>query len=140
VAFVIGAAFGYYVLIPQGLKFLATYGADYIQGQFALSEYLSLFINMTLVVGLIFELPLIMTFLSLIGVVKAEAYGRFRRYWILAATVIAAIIAPTPDPFTLLLCTGPLFVLYEVGIVLARFVTKKNEPPEVVATASSPAT
>ncbi|MBI3723769.1 twin-arginine translocase subunit TatC [bacterium] len=137
-AFAVGAAFGYYVLIPAGLRFLATYGADYIVGQFALSEYLSLFINLTLVVGLIFELPLVMTFLSLVGLVKANVYGRYRRYWILAATIIAAIISPTPDPFTLILCTIPLVVLYEVGIVLARVVSRSSEPPAVEGAVAPP--
>src|SRR5262249_6122391 len=110
-AFITGACFGYFILIPAGLKFLATYGDENMVGQFNLAAYLSLFLQFTLVVGLIFELPLIMNFVALLGFVSPDQFSGFRRYWVLVAFVLAAILAPAGDPLSLVLCATPLLVL-----------------------------
>jgi sec-independent protein translocase protein TatC len=137
VAFIMGACFGYFILIPAGLKFLAMYGDADMEGQFNLAAYLSLFLQFTLVVGLIFELPLIMNFMTLIGFMTPEKFSGFRRYWVLVAFVLAAILAPAGDPISLCLCAAPLLVLYEVGIVSSRWLLrgKKPVPAEPVAVA-----
>ncbi len=129
VAFAVGAAFGYWILIPLGLRFLATYPPpELIAGTFSLSDYLSLFTTLTLVVGAVFELPLVMTFLTLIGVGSPEKYRAYRRYCILGAFVVAAFLTP-PDPVTQSLMAVPLIVLYEVGIWSSVLVRRWRVEP-----------
>jgi Tat protein translocase TatC len=145
IVFIIGCSFGYFVLIPAGLKFLASYGGDEIGTEFRLSEYLSLLLNLTLMVGLIFELPLVMAFVSLIGFTDAALFRKFRRYWLLVAFILGAVIAPSPDPFNQSLCAVPLIILYEIGILLSAWIVKKREGekmnplPEGVQMAPMPA-
>lgn len=135
IVFIIGCAFGYFVLIPAGLKFLATYGGDEIGTEFRLSEYLSLLMNLTLMVGVIFELPLVMGFVSLLGFTDAAFFRRFRRYWFLVAFVLGAVIAPSPDPFNQSMCAIPLLFLYEIGILLSAWLVRKRNAE---AAASNP--
>ncbi|MDC3379409.1 twin-arginine translocase subunit TatC, partial [Planctomycetota bacterium] len=126
-AFALGACFGYFILIPLGLRFLATYAPpDMVAGTFSLSDYLSLFIGLTLVVGAIFELPLVMTFLTMIGIVEPETFRTKRRYWILSAFVMGAILTP-PDPVTQTLMAFPLLGLYEIGIVMSMAVMRRRK-------------
>jgi Tat protein translocase TatC len=127
VVFLIGCSFGYFVLIPAGLKFLATYTGDNITGDFQLSEYLSLFLSLTLMVGAIFELPLVMGFLALLGFMTPQFYSSFRRYWLLVAFVLGAIIAPSPDPINQSLCAIPLIILYEIGILFSKWIVKRKK-------------
>ncbi len=146
IVFIIGCAFGYYALIPAGLKFLANYGGDEIATDIQLSEYLSLFLNLTLMVGLIFELPLVMGFISLIGFITPDGYKKFRRYWLLVAFILGAVIAPSPDPFNQSMCAVPLIILYEIGILLSRWIVRNRERelmnplPEGVQMAPMPST
>ncbi len=138
-AFVVGAAFGYAVLIPLGLRFLATYPPpELVAGTFSLSDYLSLFITLTLLVGCVFELPLVMCFLSLIRVVSTEQYRAFRRYFVLVAFVVAAVLTP-PDPVTQTLMAVPMLGLYEVGILLSAFVRRRDEPAPLEDDGAAPA-
>lgn len=129
IVFFIGASFGYFALIPAGLKFLAAYGGDDIATDFQLSEYLSLFLNLTLMVGLIFELPLVMAFLSLLGFTTPDLFRRFRRYWLLVAFILGAIIAPSPDPLNQSMCAIPLIILYEIGILLSAWLVRRRGSP-----------
>ncbi len=127
-AFITGFMFGYLVLIPLGLRFLASYAPpDLIVGEYSIEGYLSLFITLSLVTGAIFELPLIMCFLALIGVVTADGFRRIRRYAILVAFVVAAILTP-PDPVTQTLLAIPLLLLYELGIWLGALVERARRP------------
>ncbi|HZV01100.1 MAG TPA: twin-arginine translocase subunit TatC [Planctomycetota bacterium] len=127
IVFTIGCCFGYFILIPAALEFLATYGGDEIGTEFRLSDYLSLVLNLTLMIGLVFELPLVMGFVSLLGFTTPDMYKKFRRYWLLVAFILGAVIAPSPDPFNQSLCAVPLILLYEIGILLSRWITR-NQP------------
>ena len=89
--------------------------------------YLSLFFGLSLGMGLIFELPLVLTFLSLIHVVQATMLRAYRRYFLLVATIVAALITPTGDPWTLALATGPLLLLYEVGILAVSLIERGRD-------------
>jgi Tat protein translocase TatC len=138
--FALGGVFGYFVLIPVGLYFLSTYAPpDMMAGTFALGEYLSLFMTLTVVVGLVFELPLVMSFLTLIGVMNSERYRKYRRYWWFAAVVIGALLTP-PDPATQMLLAIPMVGLYEVGILISMFIrpSKPEEPEEEPAPVVAP--
>ena len=118
--FVAGMAFGYVVLIPWALSFLLSYAdTRFVSSGSALSPYLQFFLQMTVVLGAVFELPLVMMFLSRIGLIEPKTYASNRRLAIVIVVVVAAIITP-PDAVSQILVAVPLYVLFEAGILLAR--------------------
>ena len=122
--FIGGCLFGYFVLIRYGLLFLASYAdnfRDEITLSPSLSMYMSLVLTLTVVAGVIFELPLVMLFLSKIGLVPPGAWIKFARYMIVGIFLMAALLTP-PDAVTQLLMAGPLLVLYILGIILSRLM------------------
>ena len=129
--FTVGAFFGYSVLIPVALTFLAQWGGADIQMAFTLGDYIGLFFTLTLVLGLVFQTPLIMVFLNRIGIVTVQGFGRARRTAVLIGFVLSAFLTP-PDPFSLLLMAVPLVLLYEVGILVCRLLNfaKRKEAVE----------
>lgn len=132
VLFVGGAAFGYFVVFPFGFKFFMSFATDFIQPAPKLKEYLSFCSMLLLAFGLIFELPLFIFFLAKLGVVDARMLSRNRRYVIVGIFVIAAILTP-PDVITQLMMAGPLLILYEISIWVAKIFGRKREaeePPE----------
>jgi sec-independent protein translocase protein TatC len=119
-AFSGGLAFGYYVLTPPALHFLLTFGDDVAVPLIRVSNIVNLMIRLLFWMGLAFETPLVMYLLASLGIVTAQSLSRFRRYWVVVAFIMAAMITPTVDPVNQALVAGPLLVLYEVGILLAR--------------------
>lgn len=91
-----------------------------------LNSYLNLFIVLTLVLGIIFELPLIMLFLSAVGLVNPGLFVAHRKLAILGAFVLAALVTPTTDPVNQVLLAIPLIILYEIGIIISRLKYKKT--------------
>jgi Tat protein translocase TatC len=127
VCFLAGVLFGYFVLIPTSLTYLETYGSqDLVVATITLDGYLDLFFDLTLAVGLTFEVPIVLVFLSLIGVVDAAQLAGFRRYFVLVATIFAAIITPTGDPITLIVVTLPILALYEVGLLSVKSLERRR--------------
>jgi len=129
--FIGGVVFGYFVLIPPALKFLLTFGANIATPQIKVGNYIAVVTRLLLSIGLVFELPVVTTFLARIGVVKSKWLADKRRPAIIIAFVVAAMITPTFDPINQSLVAVPLIVLYELSIWLARLVQKK--PKEVAA-------
>jgi len=129
--FIGGVVFGYFVLIPPALKFLLTFGANIATPQIKVGNYIALVTRLLLSIGLVFELPVVTTFLARIGVVKAKWLADRRRPAIIIAFILAAAITPTFDPINQSLVAVPLIVLYELSIWLARLVQKK--PKEAAA-------
>lgn len=125
-----GLAFGYFVLIPPALKFLLTFGANIATPQIKVGNYIAVVTRLLLSIGLVFELPVVTTFLARIGVVKAKWLAAQRRPAIIIAFILAAMITPTFDPINQSLVAVPLIVLYELSIWLAKLVQKK---PKAVA-------
>ena len=121
----------------MGLTFLAGYGGTEIVNAFTLDNYLSLLITLTLILGVIFELPLVMIFCTRIGVFEPGDYARLRRYSLLIAVVAAALLTP-PDPATQLLLAVPMDVLYEAGIWLSRLFSRPRKPDTDEASHDSP--
>jgi sec-independent protein translocase protein TatC len=127
IMFFIGCLFGYFLIFPMAFRFLYTYElSSIIQNQVSLDSYLSLFLTMILVMGLVFEMPLISWLLSQIGILKRSFFKKYRRYAIVILVIAAAIITPTGDPFNLALVFLPMYALYELSI----FLVKKDEPVE----------
>lgn len=125
--FVVGVLMSYYILFPISFRFLGTYSvSDLVESNITLHSYISTFTTLTLVMGLVFQLPVIAFFLGKIGAVKADFLRRYRRHALVVIMVVAAIITP-PDLMTLILVTIPLYLLYEVSIaVLKRMERAKN--------------
>lgn len=133
-AFVAGVAFGYFILTPQALPFLLTFGEGVVEPLVRISSLVDVMIRLLFWMGIVFETPLIMVLLAHLGLVPAGAFARFRRYWLVIAFVLAAVITPTFDPVNQILVAVPLLVLYELGVLLARFTPRgRRRPAEAIA-------
>ena len=124
--FILGVLFSYFILIPHGFYFLSLYGVRVgLQPMINFNDYVSLFLVLVLVGGLVFELPLVMVFLVRIGLLSVEDFRKKRRHAILIILIVGAILTP-PDPFTQLIMAVPLIFLYEVGILGCRFLRREK--------------
>jgi sec-independent protein translocase protein TatC len=125
--FLIGILFGYYVVTPESISFLANLSVSKeIENTFTIDSYLSSVATLTLATGIVFELPIIVYILANLGILTPKFMRAGRRYAIVAILIIAAVITPTPDMMTMMIVSVPLFVLYEVGIVVAGSVEKRK--------------
>ncbi|MDB5117952.1 MAG: preprotein translocase subunit TatC [Mucilaginibacter sp.] len=125
--FVIGILFGYYVIAPESISFLASYTvSDTIKNTFTISNYLSMVTTITLIIGVVFELPILIYILASLGILTGTFMRKTRRYSIVILLIVGAIISPSPDFLTTMIATIPLFALYEVGIVVASVVEKRR--------------
>ena len=121
VLFHLGLAVGYFIILPVMLNFFAGYqvSAD-VPNTFSLSSYISLFTSTIMTFGLVFEFPTIVAILSALGLVTREMMREYRRHAICAVVIVAAMITPSGDPFSLLVCTVPLYILYEFSILVCK--------------------
>jgi sec-independent protein translocase protein TatC len=119
--FVLGMAFCYFLLLPNAIKFLVNFGSEVIDNQLRASDYLSFVTTFILGMGIVFEVPVIIYALVRVHVVQRSWLARQRRYVFLLSFVIGAIITPTPDPFNQTLVSIPMYLLFELGLLLARF-------------------
>ena len=128
VMFLLGGAFALFVVTPYAIAFLLSYARESLQPMITLENHIDFLLKFTLAFGAVFELPLIITILSRIGIVNAKMLSRNRKYAILGAFVAGAILTPTPDAFNQSLMAGPLILLYEIGILCARIFGRKPAP------------
>jgi sec-independent protein translocase protein TatC len=130
VLFLAGGAFALLVVAPFASRFLVNFGQEQgLQPMITVASYTDFVLKFTLAFGLVFELPVILTLLSMIGVVTPQFLAKNRKYAILINFVIAAILTPTPDLINQSLMAGPLILLYEVGIIAARIFGRKAPKP-----------
>lgn len=127
-----GALFGYFVVFPYGFAFFMSFATPTIRPLLSMKDYLEFAAKLLLAFGLIFELPLFITFLARIGIVDAVFLKRHRKYAILLFFVVAAILTP-PDVITQLFMALPLVLLYELSILGARIFGRKSSAPDEVA-------
>lgn len=126
IMFFIGVALGYLVVYPLALRFLSTYQlSTAIENQISLNSYIDNFMMLVLCMGLAFELPLVTWLLSLLGLVHRGMLRKYRRHAVVAIVILAAVITPTGDPFTLSVVAIPLYLLYELSILMIK--EKKEE-------------
>jgi sec-independent protein translocase protein TatC len=136
--FLAGLAFGWYFSIPAALNFLLHYGeTELIKPQPSLESFISTVATLLLWNGAIFEMPAIVYLLARLGIVTAKTLARTRRYAIVIITILAAVITPTPDPWNLMILAIPMYLLYELGILLARFVPVRTADGEAQAAGST---
>ena len=124
--FAAGVAFGYYVLIPKAAEFLLSFGAGIATPQIRIGNYISFVTRLLLSLGLVFEMPVITTFLARLGVITPKWLSSKRRIAIVFAFILAAIITPTFDPINQTLVAAPLIILYEMSIWLAKLVHRRK--------------
>ncbi|MFC2002316.1 twin-arginine translocase subunit TatC [Chloroflexota bacterium] len=126
--FVGGVVFGYFILVPPATKFLLTFGSNIATPQIRVGNYIAIITRLLLAIGIVFELPVVTTFLARIGIIKPKWLADRRKLAIIFAFIIAAIITPTFDPINQSLVAVPLIVLYELSIWLAKLVYRREEP------------
>lgn len=125
VLFFAGVLVGYYLIFPLTLRFLGTYQvSETVANQISLQSYVSMFTWMILVMGLVFEMPSLAAILSKLGVLHKSFLKKYRRHAFVILLVIAALITPSGDPFTLMAVGLPLYALYELSIVVCRDINK----------------
>lgn len=123
-SFAIGVLFAYFVLLPPALNFLIHFGEEIALPLIRVGDYVSVVTSLLFWIGAIFETPLIIYLLARLGVVTPEQLARHRRHAVVGAFVIAAVITPTVDPVNQTLVAGPLLILYELGILLAKVAVR----------------
>lgn len=119
-----GAIFAGAVALPRALPFMAGVLREYIKPEWGIEHYLTFVGNIMLWSGLVFQTPLVMYFLALLGVVDAKGFAKARRYVVVGGAIGAALVTPTVDIVNMLLIMGPFLLLYEFGIILARFAQR----------------
>lgn len=128
VLFAGGASFGFFVIFPMTFRFL--FGME-SSGTFvfltSMQSYFSLCATLLIAFGVVFELPLVMMGLSLVGIVRPRFWRRYRRIMYLLMLVFSAVATPTTDPVTMIMMGGPMLVLYEIGILLSVLVWRKRD-------------
>jgi sec-independent protein translocase protein TatC len=129
--FLLGVFFGYYLLSPMTIWFLSTYKiSDVISNEFDITSYVSTISGLVLGCGLLFQFPMVVYFLSKIGIVTPDLMRKYRKHSIVGILFIGAIITPSADPFTLTLISLPLYLLFEISIFTSAVVVRRKRRAE----------
>ena len=120
VLFYLGAGFCYTISLTYGVKFLLGFQSEQLKPVISINKFVNFVSIFILAFGVIFELPIFMVFTAKVGLISRQAFERNRRYAILAISIMAALLTPTPDVVNMLLMGGPLYLLYEVGIIILK--------------------
>lgn len=126
VFFILGGLFTLQILVPISMPVLMGFFGSVITPTYSLEKYLGFVTTLALWMGILFQTPLVIYVIALLGVVTPQQLSRSRRIVIFIAAIFAAVITPTTDPVTMLLVTGPFIVLYEFGILLARVAARQR--------------
>lgn len=132
ILFIGGSLFGYFVVFPFGFKFFLGFSNDSIQALPSVKQYFSFSIKLLFAFGMVFELPVIVFFLTKIGIVTPKLMRRKRKYAVLMTFVMAAILTP-PDVITQFMMAGPLLLLYEISILVSKMAERKKVMEEETA-------
>ena len=128
--FYLGAFFCFFITLPFGVQFLLGYQSAQIKPMISAGKYVSFCTFFIFGFGLTFELPLILALLSYLRVVKAAFLTQNRRYAVLLIAIAAAVITPTPDVFNMALMGGPLYILFEIGVIVVKIIERKRARTE----------
>jgi sec-independent protein translocase protein TatC len=129
--FLMGVLFGYYIISPLSINFLGSYQISaQVANQISLSSFISTVTMLTLASGVVFELPVVIYFLSKIGLVTPKFLRNYRKHSMVVILIIAALITPSPDVTSQILVAVPLFLLYEIGIWVSGIVLKNKQKSE----------
>jgi len=135
--FILGVLFGYYIITPLSIHFFSSYSvSDTVTNQINLISFVSTIASILLASGIVFELPILVFFLSKIGLITPGFLKKYRRHALVVILIVAAIITP-PDIFSQLLVSLPLIILYEIGIVISRSIERKRQRQEAINSSGS---
>lgn len=135
--FFIGVMFCWFVILRFTLNFLTGFAPEDINTELSIDSYVSFVARMLLVVGLVFETPFAIFLLAKFRIVSAQRLKGFRRYAIVVIVILAAVITPTPDPFTQMAVAIPMYALYELGVLLAGLARTEAPPASTESTSGS---
>ncbi|MBP6412955.1 MAG: twin-arginine translocase subunit TatC [Bacteroidia bacterium] len=125
--FAIGVAFGYYIIAPLSINFLGNYQLSTdVKNMIEMDSFISTITTITLASGLVFELPIVVYFLTKIGMMSPQFMRKFRKHAVIVILIVAAVITPSPDVTSQLLVAFPLYLLYEISIFVSMYVLKKG--------------
>ena len=127
--FLVGILFGYFLLFPMSYNFLINYqlsDSGIVQTNNTLDDYISLISTMTLVSGIVFELPILVYFLTKLGMLSPDFMRKYRKYAVVVILVVAAVITPSPDVTSQMVVAIPMYFLYEISIFVSAYVVNKN--------------
>lgn len=127
VLFLMGVAFAYWIVSPMAIYFLGNYQVDpSIDNDFAIDSYISVVTTLVLLLGIVFELPIIMYFLARFGIITAEFLRKYRKHALVVILIVSAVITPTTDIFTQALVAIPLWILFEASIIVVSRTEKRD--------------
>ena len=126
-AFVAGVAFGDLILLPPAMRFLLTFNTDIASPFISIGDYINLMVNLLFWLGIVFETPVVMFMLAKLRIVTYKTFVRGRKLAVILAFILGAMITPTFDPINQSLVAIPIVMLYEIGILLARFARRREE-------------
>ncbi|MFO1443368.1 twin-arginine translocase subunit TatC [Bacillus sp. Bva_UNVM-123] len=132
-----GLAFGYFFIFPNIMKFLIHMGSDLMANSFTAEKYVSFLINMTLPFGIAFELPLVLMFLTTLGLVDPYKIAKIRKYAYFILVIIASMISP-PEFFSHISVAIPLILLYEISVLLSKIVYKRKQREDSITYSEEP--
>lgn len=125
--FIIGVSFSYFIIAPLMINFLGNYKvSNMVENNFTMDSYISTVTTLTLSAGLIFELPILVYFLTKFGLVSPEFMRKYRKHAVIVILIVAGVITPSPDVTSQLLVAFPLYFLYEASIFVSYFVVKRK--------------
>ncbi|MBI3871471.1 MAG: twin-arginine translocase subunit TatC [candidate division Zixibacteria bacterium] len=124
--FMAGSGFCFFLVLPVGIKFLLGFGTDKLKPLIAIDRYVSFVTWMTLSFGLVFELPIISYFLGRVGIITSRMLSKARRVAIVVILIVAAALTPGPDVFSQMMLATPLYLLYEISIIVVRLTGRRE--------------
>jgi sec-independent protein translocase protein TatC len=127
ISFIVGAVFCVLVMLPAAINFMQGFLETVVENRWSLDYYISFITRVMFAMGVVFQTPLVLLFLAKLGLVNAKQLRGFRKYAVLLTSVVAAIITPTPDPLNMMLVMLPLYLLYEVGVLLVWVTGSKKK-------------
>ena len=125
--FLVGALFCFIIVLPFAINFLLTYKTETLKPMLSVEKYIDFCLKFIIAFGAIFELPVVLVFLTKMGLVTTEFLAKNRKYAIVLAFVAAALLTPTPDAFNQTLMAFPIILLYEAGIVASKIFNRKQK-------------
>ena len=127
VMFLVGTLVNYFVVFPFTVRFLGTYQVSPdVANMLTLQSYTDTLLGMSLVMGVVFELPVVCALMGRMGLINNRMMSQYRRHAIVAILIVSAIITPTTDAFTLFIVALPIYLLYELSILIVRIITKQH--------------
>ncbi len=125
--FLTGVLFSYYIIVPLSVNFLGTYQVSkMVENNFTMDSYISTITTLTIASGIVFELPVIVYFLTKFGLITPQFMRKYRKHAVVVILIAAAVITPSPDVTSQMLVAFPLYFLYEASIFVSRFVIKQK--------------